>query len=367
MMLIGAFFLASASATGNEDIISNNIISEFNDSNSERTPLPDFGPQTFDNLRKDPNVLVTKGKMPRYSTQIERQKWLGKLDQCRIMLRDKIEPYAYPQGPVLAHGYGENGSIKIFLYKDMNVTDSQISEIYDVINEVGNKTNIQNIPVVFLKSDFIQDLAAAPGYDSSYHNPAIGAIQLTGETGDIGTLGFAAKKSDGTKGYVTVQHLGTYVGYQMYQPTKSLWNELGFVSKVGDTHADACFVPYNSVAAKIHIGNGKTIPVFTYASSEPDKSWVGLKVYKSGRTTGVTKGNIVGIIDIDNSLGKYSSLIKTNVSVQSGDSGGPLYTMPTSADKCNIIGTTKGTMSSYSLFSSVYGINYDLGVLPITT
>ena len=39
----------------------------------------------------------------------------------------------------------------------MNVTDLQINEIYNVIDKVGNKVNIQDVPVVFSKTDFIQD------------------------------------------------------------------------------------------------------------------------------------------------------------------------------------------------------------------
>ena len=54
----------------------------------------------------------------------------------------------------LAHGFGENGYIEVFLYKGMNVTDLQINEIYNVIDKVGNKVNIQDVPVVFSNSRF---------------------------------------------------------------------------------------------------------------------------------------------------------------------------------------------------------------------
>ncbi|WP_156161153.1 MULTISPECIES: hypothetical protein [unclassified Methanosarcina] len=163
----------------------------------------------------------------------------------------------------------------------MNVTDTQINEIYNVINAIGNKKNIQDIPVIFKKSDFVKD-AVASGYDTKYRNPLIGAIQLTGQTGARGTLGFCAKTGSGT-GYVTAQHLGTHVGYQMYQPTKTSQNSLGTVSMISGHHADACFVPYGDVSAKIHIGNGNTLPVVTYMSAQPSDEWSGLTVYKSGK------------------------------------------------------------------------------------
>jgi streptogrisin B len=363
IMLIGVVFIASASTNSSQDTLSKGAIFEFNDSNSQRNPLPDFGPHTFDELKKDPNVLTTKGIIPRYATQEKRQEWLGKLDNIRVLADGDLSPFAYPKGPVYAHGFEENGTMEIFLYKGMNVTDSQINEIYDMINKIGNKENIQNVPVIFLKCDLIQNTLS--GYDT-YRRPVIGAIQLTGQTGDIGSVGFAAKTSSGTKGYVTVQHLGTSVGYQMYQPSLYV---AGTVSKISGSHADACFVPYSDVSPYVYINNGNTLPVVTYMSAKPTNSWTGLTVYKSGRTTGVTSGTIQGIINLDGSegIGTYTGMIKTNVQNQGGDSGGPLYTMPTSANSCNILGISKGNLNGYSLFSSVYGINYDLGVLPITT
>lgn len=365
MLLAGILVVSLASAGSSQGTLKTDVTFEFNDSNSQRMKLPDFSPQTFDTLRNDPSVLATKGKIPQYATQAERLNWLDKLDNIRVLADDDLSPYAYPNGPLLAHGFGENGTVEVYLYKGMNVTDSQINEIYNVISKIGNTTNTQDVPVIFYKIDLIEDVVS--GYDTKYRNPVIGAIQLTGETKAIGTLGFAAKTSSGTKGYVTAQHLGTSIGYKMYQPTKKTNNGLGSVSKTSSTHADACFVPYSNVAAKIHIGGGKTLPVVTYMSSKPKSSWVDLHVYKSGRTTGVTDGKVVSIIDIDNNLGKYYGLIKTTIPVETGDSGGPLYTMPTSGKSCNILGITKATVSGGSLYSSVYGINYDLGVLPITT
>ena len=98
----------------------------------------------------------------------------------------------------------------------MNITDSQIDGIYNVVNKTANKASIQEIPIVFSRDDLFQNEVS--GYDS-YYRPIIGGIMVTSETGNWGTIGYAAQTSAGTKGYVTAQHLGTYVGYDMYQPT----------------------------------------------------------------------------------------------------------------------------------------------------
>jgi hypothetical protein len=144
------------SANGSQDTPSKSAILDINDPNLQRVPL-DFDPQTFKNLKNNPDFLATRGQMPQFFTQAERENWLGKLDYIRELADNDLSPYAYPKGPVLGHGDGENGCIEVYLYKGMNVTDNQIDEIYNVINKIGNKLNIQDVPVVFFKSDFVQD------------------------------------------------------------------------------------------------------------------------------------------------------------------------------------------------------------------
>jgi len=158
ILLIGIISVASASAESSQDTQSKGAVSEFNDSNSQREPLPDFGPQTFEDLKSDPNILATKGQIPQYYTQAERQNWLGKLYTTYKLIGDDMSPYAYPKGSVLGHGLNFNGYIEVMLYKEMDVTDSQINEMYNVINKKANGASIQDIPVVFSKSDFFHDL-----------------------------------------------------------------------------------------------------------------------------------------------------------------------------------------------------------------
>jgi len=145
------------SVNSSQDTPSKSAILDINDPNLQRVPLPDFGPQTFKNLKNNPDFLATRGQMPQFFTQAERKNWLDKLDNIRELADNDLSPYAYPKGPVLGHGDGENGCIEVYLYKGMNVTDNQIDEIYNVINKLGNKLNIQDVPVVFFKSDFVQD------------------------------------------------------------------------------------------------------------------------------------------------------------------------------------------------------------------
>lgn len=157
ILLTGVISVASASADSSQDTQSKGAISEFNDLNSQREPSPDFGPQTFEGLKSDPNVLATKGQISQYATQAERQNRLHKLDTTYKLIRGEMNPYAYPKGPVLAYGLNFDGYIEVVLYNEMNVTDSQINEMYNVINKKAIESSVQDVPVVFKKSDFFQN------------------------------------------------------------------------------------------------------------------------------------------------------------------------------------------------------------------
>jgi streptogrisin B len=358
MLLIGVVFVASASINNSQETLSKGGISEIIDSNNVQTP--DFGPYIFDDLKKEPNFLLAKGQIPNYTNQVEKQNWIDKLDKCRVLLdNDKnMTSYIYPKGPVIGYAWNNHGYFMIMLYKNMNVTDSQIEEIYNVVNKTASKASIQEIPVVFSRDDLFQDEVS--GYDS-YYRPIIGAIKVTGQTGDWGTIGYAAKTSSGTKGYVTVQHLGTYVGYQMYQPTS---NAAGSVSKISSQHADACFVPYSNVAAKIHVGGGVTRDVYGYDSSVPCNIWNNRLVYISGASSGLQSGHVGGVGTLPEGGGPYYNMVYADYSSLPGDSGAPVFYMP-SGNRV-LLGVHKGTFSGHKWFSPVSGVTSDLGVTPLT-
>lgn len=362
MLLIGVVFAASASSNDSTTVTSEDEVSGIAESESQDIQIPDFSPQTFENLKNDPNILATKGQIPDYTNQVEKQSWIDKLDKSRVLLDNdtNMEPYMYPKGPIIGYAWNNQGYFEVMLYKNMKITDSQINEIYDVINKTANKASIKEIPIVFSKDDLFQDHVS--GYNS-YHRPIIGAIKVTGQTGGWGTIGFAAQTSSGTKGYVTVQHLGTSVGYKMYQPINTLGAYgAGSVSKISGHYADACFVPYSNVAAKIHIGGGSTKNVYGYDSTVPGISWNNRKVYKSGTTTGVTDGTIKGAGTLDNGP-TYYNMVYSNYGSSSGDSGGPVYRIING--NYYLLGIHKGYFHGYSWFSPVSGIKSDLGVTPI--
>jgi len=336
------------------------VLMGLNDSQLQYMEIPDFGPEVFEDLKEDPKVRDTRGKIPRFETEKERRDWLDKLDENRIYVRDEMRPYLYPEGPVIAYGWYIEGYFDVVFYENITVETSQVDEIYAVIDKQAKKMDIQDVPVAFKTDDFIQ--LQVSGYDNRYR-PIIGGIQVqTIESGIpyLATLGFAVKKkSDGTKGYVVAKHFGNSAGLQMWQPTVSDSNKVGTVSKLGGHHADASFVSYSDVEAKIHIGD--SIVGSVGGSKEPEKS---MRVYKSGRSTGLTSGYVVGIGETVTASGyTYFDQVKANYTSADGDSGAPVYCLD---GVCKIVGIHAGIAGGFAYFSPVSGVENDLGVIPLT-
>jgi hypothetical protein len=335
------------------------VLMGLNDSQLQDKEIPDFGPEVFEDMKKDPKVRDTRGKIPRFETEKERRDWLDKLDENRVYVR--MRPYLYPEGPVIAYGWDVEGYFEVVFYENTTVEKSQIDEVYAAIDKQAKKMDIQDVPVAFKISDIVQ--LQVSGYDN-YYRPIIGGMQVQAVKSDstyVATIGFAVEKSDGTKGYVVAKHFGSSVGLQMWQPTHATGNEAGEVSELGGHHADASFVPYDDVEATIHLGNSYTKPVKGY--TDPVVDW---KVYKSGRTTGITGGYVEGIHEVVTQSGyTYYDQAKATYADAGGDSGAPVYYLDGSDRK--IVGIHWGHTSSHAYFSKVSGVETDLEVTPLTS
>jgi hypothetical protein len=366
MLLVGVVFVASASTDSSQDVASASENEVFTVSELGDRVVPDFGPQTFDEQKKDSNVVAIKGQIPLFDTKEERLNWYDKLDKSKDVVKDDMEPYLYPKGPIIGYGWNINGYFHVTFYEGLNVTDSQINDMYNLINKKASELSIQEIPVVFRKSDFIQETVS--GY-TDRKRPVIGSIQITARknnTNYTATLGFSAKKSDGTKGYVTVKHFANSINLDIHQPTYLANNNnlIGNVDILGGHYADASFIEYSNVAAKIHTGNGGTMDVSGYLSTAPTSGWVGWPVYISGKTSGVTYGTITDFSTAVTQDGwtYYNQVTATYPNAQ-GDSGAAVFRI--SNDKLYIIGIHHGNSGSNSYFSPLSGIVSDLGVYPL--
>jgi len=124
----------------------------------EDLPLPDYGPQIFEEAKKNPLFVAARGTMPVITDSSEKAEWTDSLVQCSRSLSSPskadtgINPYfASSGGPVSTFGTDINGYLAVGFegYSSEKVNESLIDEIYKVIDEQCEQEGISDVPVVF--------------------------------------------------------------------------------------------------------------------------------------------------------------------------------------------------------------------------
>ena len=192
----------------------------------------------------------------------------------------------------------------------------------------------------------------------------------------VSTLGFAAEDTDsGDEGYVVTGHLGnngndpTPVGLQMWQPSMWFGQGAGEVEQTGGTYADASWVPYDNVEAKIYLCGTEDYEIIRPVTGYREEPDVGDTVFKSGIATGLTMGTVGGKADAEcPAHGTLHDQYYADFSADFGDSGSPVYIYTYHPDdpEREIVGIFHGWNGDGSWFSPVSGVRNDLGVEPLT-
>ena len=155
VMLLTSVAFAETTPTAPPDSVERALLG-LNATEPHNESLPDFGPEVFEKMKQYPNVLDTRGKIPRFGTEIERRSWLDKLDKIRIGVEDEMLPYDYPNGSVISYGYTWEGYFDVGLYKNATVNASLVNDIYGIIDKEAKVGGIQEVPVAFSLEDMPQ-------------------------------------------------------------------------------------------------------------------------------------------------------------------------------------------------------------------
>jgi len=177
----------------------------------ENLPLPDYGPQIFEEVKNESGFIATRGKMPVLTDANEKMEWIDLLVKCSQPLSRPnsttgINPYFVKfGGPVNGFGADIHGYLTIS-FEPSNpekVNESVIDEIYQVIDEHFEQEDISDVPVVFEWREVVNDtLASVDGLDvnesddtnlSDNKEKIVGnetTNQTPGFTSTMATLGF---------------------------------------------------------------------------------------------------------------------------------------------------------------------------------
>jgi hypothetical protein len=63
---------------------------------------------------------------------------------------EELNPYYYPSGPVIGHGYDLFRTITVMIDVDQGVNQSAVTDIYRIIERNGEKNGIPQVPCKFL-------------------------------------------------------------------------------------------------------------------------------------------------------------------------------------------------------------------------
>ncbi len=124
--------------------------------NLTKKGIPDFGPEVFEEMEKDPRVLDTYGVIPRFGTDGERRNWLDELDEVKNRVRSEMPPYLRPEGPVIGYGYNREGYVTVTFLEGTVIEKPLMDEIYEIINREAEGMGIQEVPVIFKFGGLLQ-------------------------------------------------------------------------------------------------------------------------------------------------------------------------------------------------------------------
>jgi len=322
-------------------------------------------------LKSKENVIDKRGYLPEFKDAQHRRSWYNFLDELTDNTFDSVKPYLYPNGPIIDFGHDIEGYVRIGIVEGYprDKANIAVNEIYAMLNEEAKKSGNNDVPikVITVDPDGLELDSASDRF-----RPVIGGVQMEailGSSTGAATIGWAAQNAAGTLGYVISGHCSDSVGETIYQPSVSASNAIGTVAAdtqwpSRDCCADAAWVPYSNVAAKIYDGAGLQSPVNGYYAD----CGTGLTVQKSGITTGHTIGTCLyqGLV-FDNTTKKYlNDQYFTSYSADHGDSGAPVYHVELDHDRV-IVGIHAGRFNDVPYFSPVSGVQRELGVLPLTS
>jgi len=118
----------------------------------ENLPLPDYGPQIFEEVKNEPDFIATRGTMPVITNSSEKVEWEEKAGKCIDSFRDELQSYMLENGgPLVGFGYDYRGYIFVEFDKmsPTSVNDSMIDEIYLIIETHCEQEGVSEVPVVF--------------------------------------------------------------------------------------------------------------------------------------------------------------------------------------------------------------------------
>jgi hypothetical protein len=144
----------------------------------EDLPLPDYGPQIFEEVKTEPGFIATRGTMPVITDSSEKVELEETAGDCIHSFRAELDPYMLENGgPLTGYGYNYRGYIFVGFDPESleSVNDSIIDEIYLIIEKHCEQEGVSEVPVVFEWMGVpVEDIAVVDGpYVNESDDPSL--------------------------------------------------------------------------------------------------------------------------------------------------------------------------------------------------
>ncbi|MDD3317791.1 MAG: HEAT repeat domain-containing protein [Methanosarcina sp.] len=103
------------------------------------------------------SLIITYGKEREFYIEDQTREWYKKLDTICKIARNYMEPYSYPEGPVISYGWGIENRVGVGILEGSEVNNSTLDNIYDVFDQAGKEIGVADVPVIFSYTEFPVD------------------------------------------------------------------------------------------------------------------------------------------------------------------------------------------------------------------
>jgi streptogrisin D len=219
----------------------------------------------------------------------------------------------------------DQASGRIIVSFDSTVTGAKFAALTAVTKRFGSQVTLEKLPGVLSKR--------ISGGDAIYGGQARCSVGFNVRSGT-------------TYYFLTAGHCGNLASTWYANSAKT--TVLGSVVDSSFPSNDYAIVQYTN-SSIAHPGNVDLHNGSTQDITSAGTAFVGESVRRSGSTTGVRSGTVMGVnVTVNYAQGTVSGLIRTNVCAEGGDSGGALF------DGTKAIGLTSGGTGSCSTGGTTY-------------
>ena len=131
------------------------LTTALNDEDETARVFAKLGLKSIEAQHENP-LIATFGKEREFYIEDQTREWYKKLDTICKIARNYMEPYSYPEGPVVSYGWGIENRVGVGILEGSEVNKSTLDNIYDVFNRAGKKIGVADVPVVFKYEGFVQ-------------------------------------------------------------------------------------------------------------------------------------------------------------------------------------------------------------------